>query len=168
MQHLVRTPAPLTDQEQRILELSNLFNERTLTALFKSVFMWYFVPHETVRTRILEEANAAMLAYQAQGMIPEFFNRIPSLYAKIRALEDAPVGGRHNPVRTESDMKHALIRACSETTAHVCAPYDRRHCPCFWNAVFYAYFGEMPVSAKDSRYDTLFGVGMPAYTKLFG
>lgn len=167
MQHLVQNVAPGTKEENLILELSSLFDEHSLPALFDRAFLWYFSPHKMMRAEIVENAQSAYVTYEEYARVPEFFNRIPLLYARIRALEDAPVGGRHNPIRTESDMQHALMKAAEETRMHTCTPYDRRHCPCFWRTVFHAYYGTNPVGSTDSRYDTLFVVGMPAYQKLF-
>jgi len=95
--------------------------------------------------------------------MPDFFERIPKLYAKESTIADAPSQGRHL-TQDESRLKEALFLAASRYTPDPHAA--REHDPSFWKLVYAGYFKKEPQGDDDPLWDALFAAGMPLLRSL--
>lgn len=98
-QHKKRTEALLD-------ELYALFGSTSSIELFAAVFAWYFVPKQNEHKAQVEAAfQKAHVQYLSTGTCPDFFEKVPVLYAKIKAEMDSPTHRRH---LSQQPPKHTL------------------------------------------------------------
>ena len=133
--------------------------------LFLEAYRYYYLGSLTLEhpCELQIEAEKAYASYQETGTVPDFFARIPRLYAKESTIRDAPTAGRHI-TQDDSKLKDVLLGVMSIHPQHV--HMLREHDPAFWKLVFTGYFNASPKGDDDPLWDTLFATGMPLMRKL--